>query len=405
MGSSASSHEPPPPQQHRGEDIPSLEELRSECVELELQFTSQSTSQELLRLIKEHKANTSSKNLSVQKFHSPSSYCKLAADTYEELVCAIIRPPRAIDYNVQESLGESEFRISGLKHERVDFAIVNDRGQRLQCSWWREKSFSTLVPCCIYLHGNSSCRAEAVEVVKPLLQSGLSVFAFDFSGSGHSEGEYVSLGYYETMDLKCVIAHLRETNRVSTICLWGRSMGAVTALMMAELDPSICCMICDSPFSSLRALAKELVDAQELQIPKFALGLGIKLIRSSVKSRAKFDINSLEVIDNVDKCFVPCLFACAEGDRFILPKHAMAIHQAYAGDKNLVRFQGDHNSPRPRFFLDSALIFLQNAMRVYHPSSLAAGGGGNNHEDGGGDEEEEEEAMIQQALLLSMMQG
>lgn len=401
MGSSASSSQEPP----AAEDVPSLEELRSECVELDLHFTSQSTAQELVHLIKEHKA-------SAHKSHSSHpSYFRLAADTYEELVCAIIRPPRAVDYSVQESLGESEFRISGLRHERVDFSIVNDRGQRLQCSWWREKAFSTLVPCCIYLHGNSSCRAEAVDVVKPLLQSGLSVFAFDFSGSGHSEGEYVSLGYYETMDLKCVIAHLRETNRVSTICLWGRSMGAVTALMMAEQDPSICCMVCDSPFSSLRALAKELVDAQELQIPRFALGLGIKLIRSSVKSRAKFDINSLEVIDNVDKCFVPCLFACAEGDRFILPKHAMAIHDAYAGDKNLVKFQGDHHSPRPKFFFDSALIFLQNAMRVYHPSpSLGAGNSHHHHRgddngDDDGDGDEEEEAMIQQALLLSMAQG
>ena len=36
----------------------------------------------------------------------------------------------------------------------------------------------------------------------------------------------------------------------------------------------------------------------------------------------------------------------------------------YAGDKNLVLVEGDHNSPRPRFLFDSAAIFLQNYLQV-----------------------------------------
>jgi hypothetical protein len=38
---------------------------------------------------------------------------------------------------------------------------------------------------------------------------------------------------------------------VSTIGLWGRSMGAVTALMYADYDPSIGGLVLDSPFSNL----------------------------------------------------------------------------------------------------------------------------------------------------------
>jgi len=44
-----------------------------------------------------------------------------------------------------------------------------------------------------------------------------------------SEGDYISLGYYEKDDLSCVVDHLRKTEKVTTIGLWGRSMGAVTA--------------------------------------------------------------------------------------------------------------------------------------------------------------------------------
>ena len=36
---------------------------------------------------------------------------------------------------------------------------------------------------------------------------------------------------------------------------------------------------------------------------------------------------------------------------------------SYAGDKNLVTFEGDHNSPRPAFYFVSVGIFLHNCLR------------------------------------------
>ena len=72
--------------------------------------------------------------------------------------------------------------------------------------------------------------------------------AFDFTGSGHSEGEYISLGYFEKDDVNTLIHHLRRSNKASTIGLWGHSMGTATALMHANRDPTIACLILDSPF-------------------------------------------------------------------------------------------------------------------------------------------------------------
>lgn len=34
------------------------------------------------------------------------------------------------------------------------------------------------------------------------------------------------------------------------------------------------------------------------------------------------------------------------------------------GDKNIIKFEGDHNSPRPKFYFDSINIFFHN---VLHP--------------------------------------
>ena len=107
----------------------------------------------------------------------------------------------------------------------------------LQCSHWEpidEERPAEELPCVIYLHGNSSCRTESLMAVNLLLPQNVTVFAFDFAGSGQSEGEYISLGWYEREDVLTVTNHLRETGRVSTIGLWGRSMGAATALLHAD---------------------------------------------------------------------------------------------------------------------------------------------------------------------------
>ena len=62
-------------------------------------------------------------------------------------------------------------------------------------------------------------------------------------GSGLSEGQWVTLGAHEQDDVEVAVAHLRATGNVSTIGLWGRSMGAVTALLYSQRDPSIAGMV------------------------------------------------------------------------------------------------------------------------------------------------------------------
>jgi hypothetical protein len=37
-------------------------------------------------------------------------------------------------------------------------------------------------------------------------------------------------------------------------------------------------------------------------------------------------------------------------------------HEKYAGEKNLITFEGDHNSVRPDFFYDSAYLFFRNVL-------------------------------------------
>ena len=245
---------------------------------------------------------------------------------------------------------------------------MTKRDLNLQCSHWEPvERTSDRIPVVIYMHGNSSARVEVLPQLSYLLSLGLAVFSFDFAGSGKSDGEYVSLGYYEREDLMCVIAHLRATNVVSTIALWGRSMGAATALMHGDRDPSIACMILDSSFADLTQLCEEMVEKgkdQGIHVPSFVVAMAIRMLQSSVKKQAGFNLKLISPISHADKCFIPALFVAGEHDDFINKRHSQQIYDRYAGDKNLIVVEGDHNSPRPKFMFDSVSIFLQTCLQI-----------------------------------------
>ena len=414
--------------------------------------------------------------------HSKLSYLQLAKLGYQELVHAIIRPPRS-DYEVT-SLGPDEFTFCDVQFTRRDFSVRNGRGEKLQCSFWsrwnlnlpsddgsgsddvdnychgderilqrldtveledgytgrvvlddwdeskdrgrmylhlneetlrdsdlvanssgyptsvslsdekdkssirtaslsfsqctihddsssttqqRERPSTKKHPVVIYLHGNSSSRLEVLPQLSHLLSLGLSVLSFDFAGSGHSEGKYVSLGYHEREDLDSIIKYLRSTNQVSSIALWGRSMGAATALMYASRDPTISGMVLDSAFTDLNTLIEEMVERgkrQGIAVPNLVLSVAMRMIKNSVKNTAGFSLRHISPISHAERCFVPAMFVAGEHDDFIHKSHSIRIHRNYAGDKNISIVDGDHNSPRPRFLMHSACLFLQSVMRL-----------------------------------------
>ncbi|CAN6924841.1 unnamed protein product [Brassica oleracea] len=283
----------------------------------------------------------------------------------EQFVNFIIRPPRA-EYDPEHDLLEKDFMMKGRWYHRKDLEVKNSRGDVLQCSHYMpvELPEGKPLPCVIYCHGNSGCRADGSEAAVVLLLSNITVFTLDFSGSGLSGGEHVTLGWNEKDDLKAVVEYLRQDGNISLIGLWGRSMGAVTSLMYGAEDPSIAGMILDSPFSDLVDLMMELVDTYKFPLPKFTVKFAIQFMRRAIQKKAKFDIMDLNTIKVVAKSsFVPVLFGHALNDDFIRPHHSDRIYEAYVGDKNIVKFEGDHNSPRPQFFIDSINIFFHNVLQ------------------------------------------
>ncbi|XP_027087296.2 uncharacterized protein [Coffea arabica] len=286
----------------------------------------------------------------------------------DQFINFVIRPPRA-QYNPDQYLWEKDFTLAGRKYKRQDLELRNESGHTLQCSHYVPSHFpdGTPLPCVVYCHGNSGCRADANEAAVILLPSNITLFTLDFSGSGLSGGDYVSLGWHEKNDLKVVVSYLRSNPNISRIGLWGRSMGAVTSLLYGAEDPSVAGMVLDSAFSNLFHLMMELVDVYKIRLPKFTVKVALQYMRRVIQKKAKFDIMNLDGVQVAPRTFIPALFGHAKNDKFIQPHHSDLIFGSYAGDKNMIKFDGDHNSSRPQFYYDSVTIFFYN---VLHPPQL-----------------------------------
>jgi hypothetical protein len=135
------------------------------------------------------------------------------------------------------------------------------------------------------------------------------------------------------------------------------------SLLYGAEDPSIAGMVLDSAFSNLFDLMMELVDVYKIRLPKFTVKVAVQYMRRIIQKKAKFNIMDLNCVKVSPKTFIPALFGHASGDKFIQPHHSDLILKCYAGDKNIIKFDGDHNSSRPQSYYDSVLVFFYNVLR------------------------------------------
>ena len=77
-----------------------------------------------------------------------------AKAAYEQVVCAIIRPPRTT-YD-ERHLGPRRFEFLGRTFVREDFEVHNVKDERLVCSRWAAAERPPMVPTLIFMHGNAS---------------------------------------------------------------------------------------------------------------------------------------------------------------------------------------------------------------------------------------------------------
>ena len=243
----------------------------------------------------------------------------------------------------------------------MDVKLQNKRGYTIHGSFYQQANINTPLPCIVYCHGNGCSRLEAIQYADLVLSNSVLLFTFDFTACGKSGGLYSSVGWHEQEDLQCVLDYLYGTNKVTKICLWGRSMGATTALLYTAKNPKISCLILDSPYANFKKLIKEIAEKQA-SIPGFLTTGAYNMIRGTILKKAEVDLDELKPIKYVDKIKVPALFGVGKDDNFVPPHHTNDLYLAYLGEKKMEVFEGDHNSGRPIPWMKSVLEFIKKNL-------------------------------------------
>ncbi|PJF20223.1 MAG: hypothetical protein CUN56_17250, partial [Phototrophicales bacterium] len=98
--------------------------------------------------------------------------------------------------------------------------------------------------------------------------------------------------------------------KVRSIALWGRSMGAVVALMAHAQNSDIAALVLDSPFSNLKDLCGELA-AKYSKLPGFLVNILWYFLKRKIHQKIAVDLDNLNTMDYVDKCVGSALFVTA----------------------------------------------------------------------------------------------
>lgn len=217
--------------------------------------------------------------------------------------------------------------------------------------------------CVVYLHGNSSSRLESYQILESVLPLNMSLMAFDYPGCGQSEGDWVSLGYYEKEDSEKIIQFLKKNKKITKIFLWGRSMGASISVMLSENKSNmIAAIIADSPYANLKRLCLEL-GSKKTSLVKYVFERAWKFMREKILIAYRFDIDELDIVPFSQKGNVPIMIFCSKEDEIISFEHSKEIYTNYkCPDKELVFIKGSHNTVRDKILIQEGVDFLYNVL-------------------------------------------
>jgi pimeloyl-ACP methyl ester carboxylesterase len=149
-----------------------------------------------------------------------------------------------------------------------------------------------------------------------------------------------------------VINHLRNEFGVSNVYLWGRSMGAATAILYTAKYGGIKAIISDNSYADLDLLVNDLSDDYLPFLPTFLLDGIINSIQDYIEEMlwktesTDFNLRKLKPKDVVHKITCPIVYIGSTEDTFVDVKHTKDLYAKTKSSKWLELVKGNHNDPR-----------------------------------------------------------
>ncbi len=180
------------------------------------------------------------------------------------LVVALVALAEGISYRLSSRHAPNERRSPsevGLAYEEIRFPA---RDGLMLGGWWIPAKDSPRTV--VFLHGHGGSMDPDVQYAPALHAAGFNVMMFDFRGHGRSQGDFVSMGYFERQDVSGAVDWLAARG-LERIGLLGFSMGGCVAMLTAPLVPQVRAIVSDG---GPARLTSAIVGRQtELHVPRW----------------------------------------------------------------------------------------------------------------------------------------
>lgn len=172
----------------------------------------------------------------------------------------------------------------------------------------------------LFLHGNAGNISTEVDTLEIFFRLGLTAFAIDYRGYGHSSGLPDEQGTYRDAEAAWDYLVDERGYRPDQIVIYGRSLGgAVAAWLGAKKHPRA--LVIENSFTSLP-------DAASVRYPYFP-----------IKWLSRFNYNTLEIAADFP---CPTLIIHSKDDEVIPIEQGRAVFDAISADKDFLEIMGAH---------------------------------------------------------------
>lgn len=232
----------------------------------------------------------------------------------------LVKPEkRTVDYLV-----EYEIEDKGLDRAITEIPFeqlfrTSRFGYELAARFYVCEGSSKTVVC---LHGHNSCFASQLKYLPVFLSLGYNVFIPDHRRSGLSGGDTVTFGAYEKYDVLDWISELRERRTEDDIALFGESMGAATAIMVAAEIPDAVFLIDYCGYANFEGLLTRYTDSEGI---RKAVMPSIRLVSEHCFG---FDVKECDALEAITRVGCPILIMHSKADKTVNYRNALMLKEA-----------------------------------------------------------------------------
>ncbi len=173
-------------------------------------------------------------------------------------------------------------------------------------------------------HGITWSSLGMIQYIPMFRKHGFNVLVYDLRNHGRSGGKNTTFGFYEKYDLKTMVdwalAQLEPGGKVGTM---GVSLGAVTSIQHAAIDPRLAFVIPECPFSDLQRLFAYRLN-EEYHLPPFPL-LNLGSLWSQMMTGMRFEAISPE--RDIQAIEAPVFLITTKGDNYVPWKMSVELYE------------------------------------------------------------------------------